>query len=139
LSDSQVADVFGRLVTPKPDPKAPAGPACSWDPADGSGASVNVIFSKTTDDLGLTGVYRARGTNYKLFQPLAAIEGYPAVIYGTSDFRSRGVCSLAVGTSDRSTVDLTVTQSRANVGKKDPCEAAQTVASKVLVSLKEAK
>jgi hypothetical protein len=135
LSESQVSEIFGAPVTPKADPNAPAGPSCGWDPADGSGASVNVIFA-TVDDLGLTGVYRARGTNYKLFEPLEPIEGYPAVIYGTSDFRSKGLCSLAVGTSDRSTVDLTITQSRANVGKADPCQAAQTVASKVLTSLK---
>lgn len=138
LTNSQVNDVFGRSVTPKPDLKAPAGPTCGWDPADGSGASVNVIFA-TVDDLGLTGVYRARGTNYKLFEPLGPIEGYPAVIYGTSDYRSEGVCSLAIGTSDRSTVDLTVTQSRTKIGQIDPCQAAQTVASKVLTSLKRGK
>ncbi|MFJ9784008.1 DUF3558 domain-containing protein [Amycolatopsis sp. NPDC101161] len=138
LTDSQVEELFGRPVTPKPDLKAPAGPTCSWDPADGSGASVNVIFA-TVDDLGLTGVYRARGTNYKLFEPLQPIEGYPAVIYGTSDYRSEGMCSLAIGTSDHSTIDLTVTQSRANVGKTDPCQSAKTVASKVVVSLKERK
>ncbi len=98
---------------------------------------MNVIFSTAADNLGLTGVYRARGTNYKLFEPVESIGGYPAVIYGTSDFRSKGICSLAVGTSDRATVDLTITQSYAKAGKADPCQAAQTVASKVISSLKE--
>ncbi|MGW5716504.1 DUF3558 domain-containing protein [Amycolatopsis sp. NPDC003865] len=135
LTESQINDLFGGPVTPKPDLKAPAGPTCTWDPADGSGASVNIIFA-TVDNLGLTGVYRARGTNYKLFEPLEPIEDYPAVIFGTSDRRPEGMCSLAIGTSDHSTVDLTVTQSRGNVGKSDPCQAAKSVASKVVVSLK---
>lgn len=136
LTDSQVTEVFGGPVTPKPDLNAPAGPTCGWDPADGSGASVHVIFSPPDDNLGLTGVYRARGTNYKLFEPLAPIDGFPAVVYGTSDLRSQGVCSVAIGTSDHATVDLTVTQTRAKVGKADPCQAAQTVAAKVISSLK---
>ncbi|MET8851162.1 DUF3558 domain-containing protein [Amycolatopsis sp. NPDC004625] len=136
LTDSQVSEVFGQVIAAKPDPRAPAGPTCSWDPADGSGASVNLIFSTAGDNLGLTGVYRARETSYKLFEPLPPISGYPAVIYGTSDFRAKGNCSLAVGTSDRSTVDLTITQSHTKVGNADPCQAAQAVAAKVISSLK---
>ncbi|WP_086678354.1 DUF3558 domain-containing protein [Amycolatopsis pretoriensis] len=136
LTDAQVTELFGGQSTAKPELQAPAGPTCGWTPADLTGANINVIFS-TVDRLGLTSVYQAKGTTYKLFEVLAPIAGHPAVAYGTSDFRATGVCSIAVGTSDRSTVDITVTQSRGNVGKSDPCVAAQTVGSKVLATLLE--
>ncbi|MFJ7210539.1 DUF3558 domain-containing protein [Amycolatopsis sp. NPDC098790] len=135
LTDAQATELFGGQFVAKPDPQAPAGPTCNWTPADLTGASLNVIFSKV-DRLGLTSVYQAKGTTYKLFEVLAPIADHPAVAYGTSDFRATGVCSIAVGTSDRSTVDITVTQSRGNIGKNDPCVAAQTVGSKVLATLK---
>lgn len=136
LTDSQATEIFGRSVPPRPDVNAPAGPSCGWDPADGSGASVNVIFSKVREELGLTGVYAAKGTSYKFFEPVAPIEGYPAVLYGSTDSRSEGICSMAIGTSDRSTVDLGVTQNYQKNGTQDPCLAAQTVASKIVTSLK---
>lgn len=136
LTDSQATEIFGRSVPPRPDLNAPAGPACGWDPADGSGASLNVIFSPVTDNRGLTGVYAAKGTSYKFFVPVDPIGGYPAVLYGSSDSRSEGICSMAIGTSDRSTVDLTVTQTYQKEGTQDPCLAAQTVASKIVTSLK---
>ena len=81
-------------------------------------------------------MYEAKGTAYKLFEVVEPIDGYPAVVYGTSDFRTKGICSIAVGTSDRSTVDITVTQSRGKVGKSDPCTAAQSVGSQVVTTLK---
>lgn len=136
LTDAQTTEVFGGQSTAKPDPKAPAGPTCSWTPADLTGANINVIFS-TVDKLGLTSVYQAKDTTYKLFEVLNPIAGHPAVAYGTSDFRATGVCSIAIGTSDRSTVDITVTQSRGNIGKSDPCVAAQNIGSKVLATLQE--
>lgn len=135
LSESQVTELFGYQVAPKADPAGPAGPACNWDPVNGSRSSVQVIFT-AVDDLGLTSVYRAQGNAYKFFQPLTPIDGYPVVAYGTSDSRSSGNCSLAMGTSDRSTVDITIFQSKEKIGKTDPCQVAHTVAEKVLDSLK---
>jgi hypothetical protein len=80
-------------------------------------------------------VYEAKGTAYKLFEVVEPVGGHPAVVYGTSDFRSKGICSIAIGTTDRSTVDITITQSREKIGKSDPCVAAQTVGSKIVATL----
>ncbi|SFW90393.1 Protein of unknown function [Amycolatopsis australiensis] len=135
LTAAQVTELFGREITAKPDIEGPGGPGCSWDPVDGSRASVNVLFT-TVDDLGLTSVYREQGKAYKFFQPLDPVDGYPVVAYGTSDARSTGRCSVAVGTSDRSTVDITIFQSQAKIGTTDPCQVARTVAEKVVASLK---
>ncbi|MFT7869252.1 MULTISPECIES: DUF3558 domain-containing protein [Amycolatopsis] len=136
LTEDQAAEVFGGASTAKPDAQAPAGPTCTWAPVDLTGATVNLIFS-TVDQLGLTSVYQAKDSTYKLFQPLESIGDYPVVAYGTSDQRTDGICSIAIGTSDHSTVDITVTQSRGNIGKVDPCAAARTVGSKVLATLRE--
>lgn len=137
LPQDQVTELLGNGAKAKPDVAAPAGPTCDWHPAGTSHAAVHVIFG-TVDNLGMTSVYRAKGTTYKLFEVLAPIDGYPVVAYGTSDMRSTdGICAVAVGTSDRSTMDVAISQSEENVGKKDPCDAARTIASKVLDNVRK--
>lgn len=137
LADAQTTEIFGATAIAKPDPQGPAGPACSWTPAASNGASVQVIFS-TVDKLGLTSIYQAKGTTYKLFEVLSPINGYPVVAYGTQDMRTTdGICAVAVGTSDRSTVDISIRQSKSSVGQKDPCDAARTVAAKVLDTIRK--
>jgi hypothetical protein len=136
LTEVQAEEVFGGRSTAKLDAQAPAGPTCTWSPADLTGATMNLIFS-TVDQLGLTSIYQAKGTTYKMFQALEPINGYPAAAYGTSDLRADGICTIAIGTSDHRTLDITITQSRGNIGKTDPCGAARTVGSKVLATLRE--
>ena len=137
LTASQVTELLGNDANAKPDLNAPAGPTCDWHPGGTSHATIHVIFG-TVDNLGMTSVYRAKGTTYKLFEVLAPIDGYPVVAYGTSDMRSTdGICAVAVGTSDRSTMDVAISQSEENVGKKDPCDAARTIASKVLDNVRK--
>lgn len=136
LTASQVSEILGTGVTPKTDLNAPGGPSCSIHPPDVTQAAVLVIFNNV-DDRGLTGVYQAQ---YKFFLPLKPVDGYPVVAYGLADDRaSRGSCQIAIGTSDAQTVDIGVTQSEENVGKKDPCEAARGVASYVLGTLRGEK
>ncbi len=95
-----------------------------------------MIFNNV-DDRGLTGVYQAQ---YSFFLPLKPVDGYPVAAYGLTDERtSRGGCQIAVGTSDKQTVDIGVTQSEENIGHKDPCEAARGVASYVLSNLRGVK
>lgn len=136
LTLSQVNELLGSGVTPKTELNAPGGPSCSIHPPQVTQAAVLVIFNDI-DDRGLAGVYQAQ---YKFFLPLEPVDGYPAVAYGLIDERaSRGGCQIAVGTSDKQTVDIGVTQSEENVGKKDPCEAARKVASYVLGNLRGVK
>lgn len=137
LTRDQVTELLGSGAEAKPDVAAPAGPTCDWHPAGASHAAVHVIFG-AVDNLGLTSVYRARGTTYKLFEVLEPIDGYPVVAYGTSDRRTTdGMCAVALGTSDRSTMDVAISQSEENVGKQDPCDAARTVAVKVLENVRK--
>ncbi|WP_290051302.1 DUF3558 domain-containing protein [Amycolatopsis solani] len=136
LTADQVSELLGQGVTPQADLEAPAGPSCSANPPQVTQASVLVIFTNVSNR-GLTGVYEAK---YRFFLPLAPVDGYPAVAYGLADDRAgRGRCQIAIGTSDTQTVDIAVGQSEANIGKKDPCEAARDVASLVLGNLRGAK
>ncbi|MDS0132538.1 DUF3558 domain-containing protein [Amycolatopsis sp. CM201R] len=136
LTDSQVAELLGSGVSGKPDLQAPAGPTCSWDAADVSQAGIGVIFMNA-DQLGLTSVYEAKDKQYKFFQPMESLDGFPIVAYGVSDERaSRGRCAVALGVSDTQAVDIHVAQSENNIGKKDPCAAAHDIAAQVLGNLR---
>ncbi len=126
-------------MTPKAELTAPGGPSCSIHPPSITQAGILVIFTNL-DNRGLTSIYAAKDTKYPFFLPLAPVDGYPIVAYGLTDDRaSRGICQIAVGTSDQQTVDIGVTQSEQNIGKKDPCEAARGVAASVLGNLREVK
>jgi len=118
---------------------APAGPACNWDSSAVYGAHIGVVFSTVTN-LGLTGYYRAKGTNYPFFRELAAVGGYPAVAYDSvGDRSSKGACDIAVGTSDRETVAIAIQQSNDKIGEKDACESARDVAASVIGNLRGGK
>jgi hypothetical protein len=136
LTTEQVTELLGSGVTPKPDLNAPGGPSCSIHPPAVTQAAVLVIFNNV-DQRGLTSVYEAQ---YRFFLPLSPVDGYPVAAYGLADDRAtHGSCQIAIGTSNEQTVDIGVTQSETNVGKKDPCEAARGVASYVLSNLREVK
>ncbi|WP_312872069.1 DUF3558 domain-containing protein [Amycolatopsis dendrobii] len=132
LTSAQVVDLLGDEARITPDPNGPGGPGCGWF----SQAKIAVVFPNV-DKLGLTSVYRAKGGAYPFFMPLAPVEGYPVVAYGTEDVRARlGECNVALGTSDRETLDVSITQSPAHKGEKDPCDSARDVADKVLGNLR---
>ncbi|PWV82620.1 Protein of unknown function [Prauserella marina] len=63
-------------------------------------------------------------------------DDYPAVAYGVSDNRDKGECSIRVGMSNESTVDITLILSDDRVGELDPCEAAHEVATAVIGNIK---
>jgi len=133
LTADQITELLGAGVTPKTDLNAPGGPSCSIHPPQVTQAAVLVIFNNV-DDRGLTGVYQAQ---YRFFLPLSPVDGFPVAAYGLADDRAaRGSCQIAIGTSDHQTVDVGVTQSEENIGKKDPCEAARGVAAYVLGNIR---
>ncbi|WP_328613556.1 DUF3558 domain-containing protein [Amycolatopsis sp. NBC_00355] len=136
LANDEVITFLGSTATPTEELDAPGGPTCNWHPSGVTHASIGVIFNKV-DNAGLTGIYEKKGTTYPFFEPQDPIDGYPSVAYGLKDERSsNGLCALAVGTSDREMIDVSIEQSETNVGKKDPCAAAREVASKVLEQLR---
>jgi hypothetical protein len=139
LTSTQVAELLGSGIIPKPEVKGEAGPQCRWDSSKVSQAGIGVIFT-SVDNRGITRVYEAQGKEYKFFKPLTPVDGYPIAAYDAAgDRTSHGNCTLALGTSDNQTVDIDVTLSEENVGKKDPCIAGRDVATMVLGNLQGVK
>jgi hypothetical protein len=138
LTPEQSKELLGADATTNPAVDDQAGPTCRWNIPAVSQAGVGVTYFKTTQ-LGLTGIYRSKDTIYPFFQPLAPIDGYPTVAFGQLDERrTKGRCLLALGTSDTQQVDIAISLSEGNIGKKDPCTAAHDVAAKVLENLRKA-
>ncbi|AXB46719.1 hypothetical protein A4R43_33300 [Amycolatopsis albispora] len=131
LTDAQVTGLLGTDINETRDDRS--GPTCRWYRYGSQSASVAVGVPNVTDN-GLTAIYvAANDQTYKFFKEMTPVRGYPAVAWGTNDdTMTRGVCNVAVGTSDRATVEATVTLSKQNIGTKDPCEAAHQVLDMVI-------
>ncbi|GAB3506006.1 hypothetical protein GCM10027521_61810 [Amycolatopsis cihanbeyliensis] len=126
---------MGEGAHSKPTLDNPVGDGCSWSKRDGSGARIGLELPTITDD-GLAAIYRQRGKAYKFFEEMPDVEGYPAVTYGPRDEREQGYCAVAVGTSDKRTVQIFSRLSEWNRGKKDPCQAAHDTAVEVVKNVK---
>ncbi|GAA4539784.1 DUF3558 domain-containing protein [Amycolatopsis samaneae] len=141
LHSNQVDELLGENATPKPDLKAGAGPTCVWRKGS-SQAAVTVNFLTlvpigATKPMGLTGYYNNREKDFKFFEVLPSIDGYPAIAYGVKDERkTEGVCTVATGTSDRYAFNVAINLSPGNIATKDPCEYAKKVAGEVLANIK---
>ncbi|MBN6036182.1 DUF3558 domain-containing protein [Amycolatopsis sp. 195334CR] len=133
LTDAQINGLLGSDTKESREESGDiiAGPGCTWHSYGSQSAFVGVLFPKVTD-LGLSGFYRAKGGQYKFFEEMAPVRGYPAVAWNGTDETAKGVCNVVAGTSDRATVNVTVTLSEKNVGKKNPCEAARDVLDMVI-------
>ncbi|MEV4051679.1 DUF3558 domain-containing protein [Amycolatopsis sp. NPDC049688] len=136
LTDEQITELLGPDVQPKEELTGEAGPSCFWHPKSVTQAAVSVIYA-TKNRRGLTSIYQQQGTTFPLFIPMDPIDGYPTVAYGQADLRSSaGKCAIALGTSNQDIIDVAVTLSEGNVGKKDPCAAAHEVTATVLSNLR---
>jgi hypothetical protein len=135
LTDAQIAELLGPEARPKQEDIGNFGVGCSWHPSSVTQAAVSVMFA-TKNRRGLTAIYEQKGTTFPLFVPMDPIGGYPSVAYGQADLRSKGTCAVALGTSDQEIIDVSVSLSEGNVGKKDPCTAAHDVAATVLNNLR---
>ncbi|QFU94115.1 DUF3558 domain-containing protein [Amycolatopsis sp. YIM 10] len=130
LTDTQINGLLGTDINESVDDGS--GPGCRWHSYGSQAASVAVRFPKVTDN-GLTAIYGAKGHQYKFFKEMPPVRGYPSVAWDTTDeTMTKGECHVAVGTSDRSTVEASVSLSKKNVGTKDPCEAAHQVLDMVI-------
>ncbi|OXM43322.1 DUF3558 domain-containing protein [Amycolatopsis alba] len=135
LSDLQAEELLGAPTDHKAR-DGNAGPACMWSIPSSSRPTVDVIFGRSPDG-GTAKVYEAKGKAYELVEPIEPIDGYPLTIYDTKDERtSKGRCSVALGTSDTETVSISLEQSEANIGHKDPCDAARQAAVRVLATIR---
>ncbi|MFC4854757.1 DUF3558 domain-containing protein [Actinophytocola glycyrrhizae] len=119
--------------TGEPEKGRPLGNACVWFNPE-TWAEAEVHFADQ-DPRGLSALYNVKD-RYAYFDELPPIDGYPAIAVGALDDRDIGHCTVVVGVSDEVTFDVPVKLSEANVGKKDPCEAAAGVAAMALATMK---
>lgn len=132
LTQAQVDDFLGRGASPQREPNSPV-PTCGWVAPSDSKAGIRVIFGQQ----GISRIYDGKGTSFKFFVPLGDIEGYPAAAYDAADNRkTEGDCTVEVGTSDTSSIDVGATVLKQNIGKKDPCLAAYRVARTIISNIK---
>ncbi|AUI63178.1 DUF3558 domain-containing protein [Amycolatopsis sp. BJA-103] len=135
LTEKQAGELLGSGASSKESLDGAAGPSCMWSIPATSRPLVDVIFGRTPDG-GTASVYKAKGGAYKLVEPLAPIDGHPLTAYGTKDERPSGKCSVALGASDTETIGIVAELSEANIGKKDPCDAAREAAIRVLTTIR---
>lgn len=135
LTDAQAKELLGQSVESKAR-EGQFGPVCMWSVPSTVRPHIGVLFSNLPDS-GTARFYAAKGTDYKLLEPLEPIDGYPLTAYDTEDQRvSKGRCAVALGTSDTETISIALEQSEANIGKKDPCDAARQAAIGVLATVR---
>jgi hypothetical protein len=112
--------------------------SCSWKSVDSLNASVVAITSSYNSG-GLATTYaNAKSGAIKLFQPTAAIDGFPTAIYGLGDSRSTGLCSIAIGINDSSILTTGASLTVHSPKYKDPCSVAMKLAQKVITNLEKA-
>jgi len=110
------------------------GAGCRW--LDQRTGAMALVFYSTKAD-GLSSVYADDRPHSKVWNVLPPIEGFPAVAHDSPALQAaKSGCQVSVGTSDQSTVDVSIGLAPANVGKVDPCAKATEVATAVIVNVK---
>jgi hypothetical protein len=113
------------------------GETCYWRNSQTRG-TVGLHFT-SGDKRGLSSLYReAKRDNFAYFEPIDDIEGHPAVAYFPDAKKPTITCVVAVGLSDQLMFAAQVDLSDANIGHKDPCEAAAQVAGMAMKTMREA-
>lgn len=111
------------------------GPGCAWrNPATGGNFHFGIL---TKTKRGLSDTYRSdKNGEFTYFEPIADLEGFPAVAFDTEEENPTVQCSVVVGLSDELTIQTLTQLSRANVGQRDPCEAAIMATTETMKTIK---
>lgn len=124
-------------LPPAGEPKdRPLGNACQWrNPETRADTEVHFLDKNPR---GLSAEYQAHDDGkFAYFEVLPPIEGFPAVANDVIDDRDIGRCTVVVGVSDEIAFEVPVQLSEANVGRREPCEAAAEVAGMALATMKK--
>lgn len=111
------------------------GQGCSWSWIDELSGLSGTFFTGTKDGLSHFYAQKAEGT-LEAFEPLAPIEGHPAVIALTEDLREQGKCTVDVGLRDDLLYTVQMTADSDSRWYDDPCKAAQELATLAVQTMK---
>jgi uncharacterized protein DUF3558 len=113
------------------------GQTCAWNNGSTGGALGLSFLSK--DKRGLSSVYReAKGSDWPFFEPIDDIEGHPAVAYSPKQKNPTTDCAIGIGVTDQLSIAVYAALSDANVGKRNPCEAATQAAGMLMRTMEAA-
>jgi hypothetical protein len=135
ILQDQVEEFLGSNAYFHPNPTATFGAECNVREPGGDQAGIQIKFN-TVNHWGITNIYSKKGTDYPFFEPLEPIMGYPIAAYDIAQKRPIEQCTVALGTSDQETIDITVFLGKQYIGKKDPCLASHDVAVAVIDTVK---
>jgi uncharacterized protein DUF3558 len=110
------------------------GVGCSWRNPDTWGEA-EIIFI-VDDPRGLSPEYESKKQGkFPNFEELPDIKGYPAITRrGPGE---NGDCTVVVGVADDMAFESNIQLSRANIGKKEPCQVASQVAGLAIETMRE--
>jgi hypothetical protein len=111
------------------------GPGCAWrNPETGGNFHFGIL---TATKRGLSDTYRSnKNGKFTYFEPIADLEGSPAVAFDTDEKNPTIQCSVVVGLTDQLTIQTLTQLSRANVGQTDPCEVAVMATGEAMKTIK---
>jgi hypothetical protein len=120
--------INGRVNTSAP------GPSCIWLGASAP-TKVTPSVSFIPGGKGLDAMYQNKDT-YAAFEPLPAIQGYPAIMNLQVDQRADGNCDVSVGVSDEQALLVLIVTEKGSPRFADPCGAATEFANQVITTIK---
>jgi hypothetical protein len=130
------AQASGLNVQPDGQPAdTDFGEGCIWRNPDTGGATGISFLSSVRRGLSIAYAEDDAGY-YKYFKPIDDLEGFPAAIFDTGTDKPTSQCSITVGLADDLAFQTLTNLSRANIGKKDPCEAGVTATREMLKTIK---
>ncbi|MGB3441835.1 MAG: DUF3558 domain-containing protein [Actinophytocola sp.] len=110
------------------------GNGCMWRNPETGGSAIISFLSKAKR--GLSDTYRSnKNGEFKYFEPIDDIEGFPAVAWDTDSESPTNQCSVTVGITDQLSMQTLTELSSDNIGQKDPCEVGVTVTGEFLTTI----
>jgi hypothetical protein len=111
------------------------GKGCSWRNPE-TGGSVAMDWA-STDKRGLSSAYRSNNNDeLSYFEPIADIQGHPAVAYDINSSNPTAACFVGVGITDELLFSSRVVLSGKNLGVKNPCEMSALAAGMMLETMR---
>ncbi|HEX7308509.1 DUF3558 domain-containing protein [Lentzea sp.] len=122
--------VAGKVNTSSP------GPSCIWLGAS-TPAKVAPALTILPEGTNLDSVYKNKDNGtYAVFEPMADVQGYPAVLTLANDERSKGNCEIVVGATADKAILFTIQAITGSSKFADPCGAVTEFANLAITTIK---
>ncbi|MFD5827354.1 DUF3558 domain-containing protein [Lentzea sp. NPDC060358] len=122
--------VAGKVNTSSP------GASCIWLGAS-TPAKVAPALTVLPGGTNLDSVYRNKDNGtYAVFEPMADVQGYPAVLTLATDERSKGNCEIVVGATADKAILFTIQAVTGSPKFADPCGAVTEFATLAVTTIK---